>query len=113
MLDYDSDDEYLPVGVTYKDLWPRVPSNKAVVCTDRQFPYAASGRCVDDAHGCTKLSSESCSICLNPYHVTIDCPNQGLVWQQMANPNEGDIESDSSVDEDVLWNELHWYQAWG
>ena len=72
--------------MSYRMLWPRVPSDKPVICTPFQHPDAASGRCVDDADGCLKLSSESCSLCYNLYHVTIDCPSY-QAEEELPNPN--------------------------
>ena len=59
--------EHVPVPV----LWPRVRSDVCVMYTAAQFPVADE----NDAEGLLKLASKSCSRCLNPYHIALDCPN--------------------------------------
>ena len=59
--------------------WPRVPSDRCVVFSVAQYPDEAHGAKVDDAEGLLKLASEQCANCLNPYHITLDCPHRRRV----------------------------------
>ena len=56
-------------------VWPRVRSDQVVVFFEAQFPDQRHGRDENDAEELLKLASESCTICLNPYHVSLDCGN--------------------------------------
>ena len=59
-----------------REMWPRVRSDRAVSFSPRQFPDAEHGRDPDDAVGLSKLASSSCTRCLNPYHIDLDCKVQ-------------------------------------
>ena len=58
--------EHVPVS----ERWPTVRSDACVMYTAAQFPVAD----VNDEEGLLKLVV-SCSRCLNPYHIALDCPN--------------------------------------
>ena len=55
--------------------FPCVRSDMPVMFSFAQFPDEPNGRDPDDGEGLLKLACVSCSHCLNPYHIALDCPN--------------------------------------
>ena len=77
--------EHVPVS----ERWPTVRSDACVMYSAAQFPVAD----VNDEEGLLKLAVVSCSRCLNPYHIALNCPN--YAEDEVPDPSEDEVDEEN------------------